>query len=412
MHNHMRYLESCLSCFVLSVVLTFTGSASAANNNSQDPLKVTGVESNRGPRIALNDTLKVRVENLDKWVDQAGHDYSKFVLYVDGNAIPDLPLGLVANDKKLQFDLNRTLENKDAWDAVLSRRQGIGDRSVSITLRQGGVKVQGYATANLIFIKEGWFYWFLCVLAVATILCLWLANNTDIIRDAGEQPNDKNESDDCDKQSSKSKPYSLARTQLASWSFVVFFSFVFIWMVTGDLASLTTSVLTLIGISAATGLGSAIVDDTNRSPQVAKIETLKKRRKDDQVALERNNDEKNKLSEVNDRTTGQNRRLEECGATQEEKQKAIDEADERIRELESKEIKPPSKDFITDILKDNAGVSLHRFQIVVWTLLLMLIFIHAVWNDLAMPDFDATLLALMGISSATYIGFKLPNQRG
>jgi hypothetical protein len=31
-----------------------------------------------------------------------------------------------------------------------------------------------------------------------------------------------------------------------------------------------------------------------------------------------------------------------------------------------------------------------------------------VWRDLAMPEFSATLLTLMGISSAGYVGFKIP----
>lgn len=36
------------------------------------------------------------------------------------------------------------------------------------------------------------------------------------------------------------------------------------------------------------------------------------------------------------------------------------------------------------------------------------IFLTAVLWDLTMPEFSATMLALMGISSGTYIGFKLP----
>jgi hypothetical protein len=43
-----------------------------------------------------------------------------------------------------------------------------------------------------------------------------------------------------------------------------------------------------------------------------------------------------------------------------------------------------------------------------WTLILAIVFVISVWNNLAMPDFGATLLGLMGISSGTYIGFKFP----
>jgi hypothetical protein len=35
---------------------------------------------------------------------------------------------------------------------------------------------------------------------------------------------------------------------------------------------------------------------------------------------------------------------------------------------------------------------------------------RSVARDLVMPDFDTTLLGLMGISSGTYIGFKFPEK--
>ncbi|HEX9459334.1 MAG TPA: hypothetical protein VGA84_09330 [Thermoanaerobaculia bacterium] len=44
----------------------------------------------------------------------------------------------------------------------------------------------------------------------------------------------------------------------------------------------------------------------------------------------------------------------------------------------------------------------------VWTLVLGGVFLISVLWDLTMPEFSATMLALMGISSGTYIGFKLP----
>jgi len=42
-----------------------------------------------------------------------------------------------------------------------------------------------------------------------------------------------------------------------------------------------------------------------------------------------------------------------------------------------------------------------------FTVILAVIFVVKVGSSLAMPDFDATLLALMGISNGTYLGFKL-----
>ena len=71
-----------------------------------------------------------------------------------------------------------------------------------------------------------------------------------------------------------------------------------------------------------------------------------------------------------------------------------------------------SKGFITDVLRDSSGsISLHRFQMFVWTLVLGVIFISSVYKSLSMPQFSATLLGLMGISSGTYLGFQVPETK-
>ena len=47
------------------------------------------------------------------------------------------------------------------------------------------------------------------------------------------------------------RPYSLARGQIAFWFFLVIASYFFLWIVTGDMDTLNTSVLGLIGIAPA-----------------------------------------------------------------------------------------------------------------------------------------------------------------
>ena len=71
-----------------------------------------------------------------------------------------------------------------------------------------------------------------------------------------------------------------------------------------------------------------------------------------------------------------------------------------------------SQGFLNDVLSDPTGISLHRFQMFVWTLVLGVIFIGSVFKNLEMPEFSATLLGLMGISSGTYLGFKVPEKQG
>jgi hypothetical protein len=69
-----------------------------------------------------------------------------------------------------------------------------------------------------------------------------------------------------------------------------------------------------------------------------------------------------------------------------------------------------SRGLLKDLFCDGDGVSFNRFQIIVWSIVLGIVFINAVHRDLAMPDFDPTLLGLMGLSSGTYVGFKFPEK--
>ena len=73
---------------------------------------------------------------------------------------------------------------------------------------------------------------------------------------------------------------------------------------------------------------------------------------------------------------------------------------------------PPaiSMGFLHDILSSGEGVGFHRFQMAAWTVVLGIIFVRSVYRELTLPDFDTSLLGLMGLSSGTYIGFKFPEK--
>jgi hypothetical protein len=72
----------------------------------------------------------------------------------------------------------------------------------------------------------------------------------------------------------------------------------------------------------------------------------------------------------------------------------------------------PTSGFFKDIFSDDQDkITFHRFQIFVWSIVLGIIFLASVYNALTMPDFPDELLALMGISSGTYIGFKFPEKQ-
>jgi uncharacterized RDD family membrane protein YckC len=72
---------------------------------------------------------------------------------------------------------------------------------------------------------------------------------------------------------------------------------------------------------------------------------------------------------------------------------------------------PRTEGLREDLMSEGSGVSLPRLQMAVWTFVLILIFARAVYDTLSMPDFNPTLLGLMGISAGTYVGFKNPDKK-
>jgi hypothetical protein len=66
----------------------------------------------------------------------------------------------------------------------------------------------------------------------------------------------------------------------------------------------------------------------------------------------------------------------------------------------------PSEGFFIDILSDDNGISLHRFQNFVWTIIAITVYLYKVSQvrtGCELPELSDTLLALTGISSATYL---------
>ena len=73
---------------------------------------------------------------------------------------------------------------------------------------------------------------------------------------------------------------------------------------------------------------------------------------------------------------------------------------------------PVTQGFIRDLMSESGEISFHRLQIAAWTIVLGAIFLVTCYSSIVMPSFDNTLLVLMGISSGTYLGFKLPSDKG
>ncbi|WP_309642038.1 hypothetical protein [Flavobacterium sp.] len=142
----------------------------------------------------------------------------------------------------------------------------------------------------------------------------------------------------------ENKPYSFARAQLMWWTLIIVSSFSAYYGYNNGLPEINKSLLILLGISLGTTTASRIIDNTD-------INTDKVRHQD-------SNDEKL---------------------------------------------------FWTNILSDENGISVHRFQALIFNILFGVIFITEFISSAGKVfiSFTPTELALMGISSAAYVGIKL-----
>ena len=239
------------------------------------------------------------------------------------------------------------------------------------------------------------------IFALALILFLALCKQSNIIRDApAPQLPD-----------GKKPPYSLGKTQMAWWFFLVLGSYLFISVATASYETISAQALVLIGIAAGTGFGAIAIQsgktDTTMT-DLANAETDLDTLEDKKTELE---SEFNTLKEVTNPDTVQLAKIDTISKEIAEFPTKREKLATKISKL-GEELKGPVTDkFYLDLVRDRNGVTFHRFQNVVWSVVLGAVFLFQVWRDLAMPEFSPTLLTLMGITSTTYLGFKFPEKK-
>jgi len=318
-------------------------------------------------------------------------------------------------DTTVGFSLVRNENSKEGWSHVLNQPVFTRKTIVSVGFANGEEMPSELTPDKNTGKKDQQFYltvipkfrtaFGLILILGALIAFLALARHTDIIRDAAAP-----------RRPDGQRPYSLARGQMAFWFFLVIASYFFLWKVTGDMDTLNPSVLGLIGISAGTALGSAFVDaakpgptsssgnppivDVTR-PHVEVLAELKQLRADTQQELEALQKARVSISPSDEQALNDN----------EQQQNEVRERLANYRWQSAYFAWPTWKGVMHDLLAENNVISFHRFQIFVWTLILGIMFVASVYNELAMPQFSATLLGLLGISAGTYIGFKLPESK-
>ena len=287
----------------------------------------------QSPKLAgLDDRLSVHVQNFSTLLKQANGNCSGIVLFLDGMAIKgDKPESCDPSLGHVRFRLLRAKDDDTAWHTLLGSPQAY-KRTVDVSVGSDPqIPIPTSATIDLEVIPRTHLFIVIGLIALALGIFIHLCRKTSLIRSSSTLP-------------PKERPYSLSLFQMSFWFFLVIAAYVFVWLITDELDTITDSVLALIGIGAGTALGAVLID-------------------------------KNKAAQT------------------------------------SEALSQKSQGLFHDVVSDATGVSLHRLQMFVWTLVLGVIFVGSVYKNLAMPEFSVTLLGLMGISSGTYLGFKVPEKQ-
>jgi hypothetical protein len=354
--------------------------------------------------VELDDDIEINIENLEKWAEK--NDVTKLVPYINGRSIKgNYPEEIHLERGRLIYHLEITPANKSTWIDLLGEPHSLRE---NVTFSVGP---EGTGSAfdsvherdnpiSMTVISPVYGLIALLIITVTLILLLWLVTHTNIIREPGPPPTP-----------GKRRPYNLGRAQMAFWFFLIYASYVTIWLVTGALDTITTSLLALMGISAGTALGEAMIDngkDTAKTNQVndlsAEKEALEKSISETQPQLEAANEAASTALTDQSNRDALNRQLTDTRTR-------LGQVEQQLRTLSAQQPSLVSSGFLRDILSDSSGYSFHRFQIFAWTIVLGIIFISSVYNSLSMPEFSPTLLGLMGLSAGTYIGFKFPEQK-
>jgi hypothetical protein len=365
---------------------------------------VAGVQ----PRVVyLGDYVYVSVCHLKEFMAEAEAREQKVTLYINGIDTGNEATGIYDDSGMLQFVLNRTDKNKELWRLQLYNPLFEPTETMTIGVGKGGDRPLPKApgantrvTLDKLYVDFSTWFWLVLLLAVVVGILLY-AKRTDLLREGPAL-------------GGRLQPYSLARTQMAWWFVLIVTGYIFLWLITGDRDSIPPSLLALLGISAATAL-AAVAITSNSGRAAAMRKTIEEEVAATDVSITKLDEElvaaAQRIAEAKaaGRPTAS---LEALQATLQKRRVELDDYRVRLVEQESRVSSIVQSEGIwRDLVMDDKGaVALDRLQIVVWTVVLGGVFIATVVWDLSMPEFNGTLLALMGISSGTYIGFKLPNR--
>jgi hypothetical protein len=320
-------------------------------------------------------------------------------LFVAGQPIPDSkPATIDLRNGRVSFYLEHTSASSRIWRDVLTWRE----RPLTVGWEKDGplslVDTSVHGSLQQFSFRPGTVRTVVFVIAflIISAVFIYLAASTPLLRNAQLAPPISAGT------AAQPTAFSLARCQMAWWTFLTMCASVLIWMLTGTL-TLTPQVVVLIGISGATALGAVVIDASKQNSAASEA----RQEQSKAVAAEQAAAAADAQAAVN---AGAANAVLLTEATAYQAEAVRHQA--RATVLERDASPPPAKgSLLTDLVSDSNGVSFHRFQILSWTVVLGLYFVSETVTTLAMPKLTDEMLTLLGISNSMYLGFKFPERR-
>jgi hypothetical protein len=307
--------------------------------------------------------------------------------------------------QEFDFRIRRRPGDEDAWNNLYDGTRAIHDVRVSLGVEldqktfvldtavfpQADAKVQ---RMQLELFSEGWLWSTLAALAILLLVGIGLAASTPLLRDT-----------DLPLRGDGWPQFSLSRVQLAFWTYLIIGAFLVIWLVTDRLDTLNATVLALLGISCATTFASKMANVLTLDGGMTSTEVRRAARRFRPIA-ELRTDLAAELAQLKEQAAaaapaGPNPNPQLFVQLAARIERLRDDLDYLSHNRFTR--------FLIDLLGENGKVTLHRLQIIAWTIVLGIVFVSKVKRELSMPVFSDTLLGLMGLSSLTYVALKVPD---
>lgn len=348
---------------------------------------VTAVSGN--PEVDA--VITVSVANLQQWSTFPDEDPWKLVPYLNGLPVDaTYPVSVDFSRGRLAYHLRINEKNSTTWKDLLAPPVLTRPISLSVGLERGAIfptKLDEEHPATLVVVEPKWAIVAVILVCSTTALCLWLGSTTGICRDSGRPPPFPG----------AKQPLSLAKVQMGFWFLLIFNCYLWLWITTGEEDTLNSSIPILLGISAGTAFGDNLITRSLANRAFASPANSPAAATAMCSSLAPLVSPQNGVASAAASPAGAV--TDTVGVMQGAVATPISASPTFLERGTST---------LFQLISDERGVTFHRLQMLAWTVALGFIFLSDVYYDLAMPHISSNLLSLMGLSTGTYLGFRVP----